>query len=71
MKEEAVAKIIKTLTPEVTIKEAYDTDDGIIVQVVHSYRYPQEPNKPSLAWRKMLRVAADKDGNVLSVQGLF
>ena len=71
MKDEAPEKIRATLTPEVFIEFARDTEEGIVARVRQVYHYPERPNLPSIPWSKIIEVEADKDGNILSTKGLF
>lgn len=71
MKKEAVKRVLKTLTPCVTIQKAYDTRTGIVLEVKHEYAYPDSPDGHPIPWVKLIRVEADNDGNVFSTKGLL
>jgi len=72
MKEGALERIRKILTPKVTIEYAHDTEKGIVAQVKHLYCYPEsEIQKPPICWGRVIEVEADKEGNVYSTKGLF
>jgi len=72
MEEGALERIRKTLTPEVIIEFAQDTEEGIVAQVRHLYYYPErEIQKNPITWAKTIEVEADREGNVFSAKGLF
>lgn len=71
MNQLAVEQIKKALTPHVTIQAAFDTPDGIEAEVKHEYFYPEREGLSPIPWAKLIRVKANKDGNVISAEGLF
>ena len=71
MKSEAVQRIKSMLTPKVTIQSVYEAQDEIVAEVRHNYFFPERESSPPIPWAKVIRVKADKDGNVFSTEGLF
>ena len=71
MKSEAVQRMKSMLTPKVTIQSAYEVQDEIVAEVRHDYYFPERKSLPAIPWAKVIRVKADKDGNVFSTGGLF
>jgi len=71
MKQGSVERIKRMLTPEVTIQSAYDIEDGIEAEVKHAYYFPEREGSSPIPWSTLIRVKADRDGNVYSTEGLF
>ena len=71
MKSEAVQRIKSMLTPKVTVQSVYEASDEIVATVRHEYRFPERESLPAIPWAKVIKVKADKDGNVFSTEGLF
>lgn len=71
MKNEAVEKIKSILAPKVTIQAAYDVPGGIVAEVKHEYYIQPKDKVLPIPLAKLIRVHADKDGNVFKTEGLF
>lgn len=71
MKNEAVARIKRMLTPEVKIVTYIDHEGKIVGQIDHEYGYPEREGGPPIPWVKRFNFEADQEGNVISTQGLF
>jgi len=71
MKDYAVKRIKEMVTPKVTIKNCFDTPDGIKADIVHEYSFPENPGGQPIRWAKAFTVLADKEGNVYSAPGIF
>lgn len=71
MKPEAVQRMKSMLIPKVTIQSIHETSDEIIAEVRHAYYFPERESLPAIPWSNVIRVKADKDGNVFSTEGLF
>lgn len=73
MEKEAVARIKRMMTPEVTLESCADAAYGIHAVVKHTYQFPYtpDPDQPRVVWSKTFTVLADKVGNVFSAPGVL
>ena len=71
MKNEAVERIKRMVTPKITIESCQDTPDGIKADIRHEYSFPESKHGEPIRWGKVFTVLADKEGNVYSAPGIF
>jgi len=65
-------RIMKMLTPTVSMVSAQDEPSGDITGLIsHDYYYPAVPEGAPIRWGRKFTFRADKEGNVLSAEGLF
>lgn len=70
MNNEAVVKLKRMVTPEVSVESCSDAPYGIHAQVKHTYHFPHPAaGEQTITWSKTFTVLADKDGNVFSAPG--
>ena len=71
MTNEAVERIKRMVTPEVTILSCQDTPDGIKADVKYSYSLCSKEGVQPTNFIKVFTVLADKSGYVYRYPGLF
>ena len=71
VKKEAIEKIRQSLTPEVWIQVVHEKDDKIMAEVVQEYKLTNGGDGKIISWRKSIRIVADKDGTIITHEGLF
>jgi len=70
MKGETVRKIREAITPRVTIESAHDVPDGIVFELRQEYDLGKTPPSLPRKMAKTINIKADKNGNILSCEGL-
>lgn len=71
MKEAAIEKIRQSLEPEVHIHEIHEVRGQILAEVIQEYVLPNGGDGKDIPWRRSIRIVADKEGTILSHEGLF
>jgi len=71
MKSDALIRIRKMLTPEVTIINCTDKGDKLIGQANYRYHLPLQEGLAPIPCDKVINFVADKEGNVLQYRGIF
>ena len=71
MKSDALIRIRKMLTPEVTIISCVDEGDKITGQANYSYHLPLQEGQAPMLCGKVINFVADKEGNILQYKGIF
>jgi hypothetical protein len=71
MKRGAVTRIRQMLTPKVMINSCNDHNGKITGVAEHIYRYPHLERGTAIPWSRRFSFEADRDGNIISTNGLF
>ena len=71
MENEAVERIKRMVTPQITIESCQRYSYGIKADIRHEYSFPESRDGEPIRWGKVFTVLADKEGNVYSAPGIF